>query len=116
MPIQDGVVVPYFLPLGATDLAKHLNVTGSQDAHLIGAKLAAATDWVGAYTGLTIDMTASEDEEDDRPLVPPRVREAILMLAAHLYNNRESVLVGVTAQELPFGLLDMLSDYRAWCA
>jgi len=42
------------------------------------------------------------------------VNEAILMLMAHLFNNRESVLVGVTAQELPFGLLDMLSDYRAW--
>jgi uncharacterized phiE125 gp8 family phage protein len=80
--------------------------------------LVAAMDWVSSFSGLAIEFYSDLEEgaEDNRPRVPPRVREAILMLAAHLYNNRETVLVGVTAQELPFGLLDMLSDYRAWCA
>jgi len=82
----------------------HLNVTTDVDDELIVAKLAAASDWVAVYTG---EFNGYE---------PPRVREAVLMLTAHLYNNRETVLVGITAQELPFGLLDMLSDYRAWCA
>ncbi|MEH2517551.1 putative phage protein (predicted DNA packaging) [Bradyrhizobium sp. AZCC 1610] len=90
--------------LTLADAKAHLNVTTDADDDLITAKLAAASDWVATYVG---EFNGNE---------PPRVREAVLMLAAHLYNNRETVLVGITAQELPFGLLDMLSDYRAWCA
>ena len=91
--------------LTLSDAKRHLNVTTDADNDLITAKLAAASDWVAMYTGALITEATSA-----------RVKEAILMLMAHLFNNRESVLIGVTAQELPFGLLDMLSDYRAWCA
>lgn len=101
--------------LTTEDAKRHLNVTHSFDNDLIAAKLAAATDWVAAYTGLEIP-TGPYDSEEDKLEIPARVNEAILMLMGHLYANRETVLVGVAAQELPFGLLDMLADYRAWCA
>jgi hypothetical protein len=104
------------MPLLTTeDAKKHLNVTHSFDDALIAAKLVAATDWVASYTSLEIPADPS-DSEEDQVEVSARVNEAILLLVAHLYNNRETVLVGVVAQELPFGLLDMLADYRAWCA
>ena len=116
MPVEPVVVVPFFL--GEVDITTHLNLTNldGSERDLVRSKLVAATDWIATYAGIKIEMCASDDEEDERPDVPPRVREAILMLAAHLYNNRESVLVGVTAQELPFGILDLLADYRGWCA
>ena len=91
--------------LTLADAKANLNITADVDDALITAKLAAASDWVAIYTGAQITEAT-----------PARVKEAILMLTAHLFNNRESVLVGVTAQQLPFGLLDMLSDFRAWCA
>ena len=91
--------------LTVADAKANLNITTDVDDALITAKLAAASDWVAIYTGAQITEAT-----------PARVKEAILMLTAHLFNNRESVLVGITAQQLPFGLLDMLSDFRAWCA
>jgi uncharacterized phage protein (predicted DNA packaging) len=81
----------------------HLNVTTDADDSLIASKLASATEWVAIYTGAEVTDDA-----------PAPVVEAIKQLAAHLYQNRESSLVGVTAQVLPFGMLDLLEPYRAW--
>ncbi|MGY3575283.1 head-tail connector protein [Bradyrhizobium sp. USDA 4504] len=87
------------------DQAKaHLNVTTEFDDALIQGKLDAAKAWVAAYT--------AGDVDSDTTAAP--VREAVLQLTAHLYENRETSLVGVTAQSLPFGLLDLLSPYRAF--
>lgn len=90
-------------------LKSHLNVTIPDDDALLADKLDAAKQWVSAYTGIYI----SHDGIDDS-FIPPPVSEAILKLAADLYENRESSLIGVTAQSLPFGLLDLLMPYRAW--
>ncbi|WP_027556238.1 head-tail connector protein [Bradyrhizobium sp. Cp5.3] len=82
----------------------HLNVTIDLDDALITAKLAAAKAWIGAYT-------ASDPDADT---TPAPVNEAVLQLTAHLYENRESSLIGATAQSLPFGFLDLLAPYRAF--
>lgn len=82
----------------------HLNVTVDADDVLIGDKLAAAKAFVAAYT-------AGEVDSDD---TPAPVREAVLQLTAHLYENREASLIGITAQALPFGFLDLLANYRAF--
>lgn len=78
-------------------------VISANDA-LISEKLAAAKEFVADYT-------ASDPDSDT---APAPVREAVLQLTAHLYWNREASLVGVTAQQLPFGFLDLLVNYRAW--
>lgn len=86
------------------NLKAHLNVTISDDDALLTDKLAAATAWVSAYTAS--DCTADT--------TPAPVNEAILLLTASLYENREATLIGVSAQCLPFGFLDLLSNYRAF--
>lgn len=86
------------------DLKAHLNLTTDQDDQLLTGKLEAASAWVGAYT-------ASDPGLDT---TPAPINEAILQLAAHLYENREASLVGVTASALPFGFLDLLAPYRAF--
>lgn len=85
-------------------LKAHLNVTTDVDDALIGEKLAAAAEWVSKFTAIPADATD----------IPAPVDEAVRQLAAHLYENREASLVGVTAQSLPFGMLDLLDPYRAW--
>ena len=40
--------------------------------------------------------------------------EAVLILTAQLYDNRDISTQGLTAQELPFGFLDLLAGYRAY--
>lgn len=82
----------------------HLNVTTDIDDALIQGKLDAAKAWVTAYTAGEVDSDTT----------PAPVREAVLQLTAHLYENREATVVGVTAQSLPFGFLDILSSYRAF--
>lgn len=86
-------------------LKAHLNLTTGDDDAMLADKLAAASEWVAKYTGIPSDS-------DD---IPPPVDEAVRQLAAHLYENREASLVGVTAQSLPFGALDLLEPYRMWC-
>ena len=44
--------------------------------------------------------------------VPDDIRIAILQLAAHFYANREAALIGTGASELPFGVTDILRNYR----
>jgi uncharacterized phage protein (predicted DNA packaging) len=86
-------------------LKAHLNITGDADDAMLTEKLAAAAEWVAKYTGIPSDA-------DD---MPAPVGEAVRRLAADLYENRESSLVGATVQTLPFGMLDLLEPYREWC-
>ena len=88
-----------------SDLKAHLNITFDTDDALIGGKIAAAESWIATFTGA--------DWPPANP-IPDALKEAIRQLAAHLYENRECSLIGVTSQELPFGLLDLLTPYRAW--
>jgi len=55
--------------------------------------------WVAGY-GATADD------------VPKPLRQAILLLISHLYSNREALLIGVNAQELPMGVQYLLNPHR----
>jgi hypothetical protein len=83
---------------------QHLNITFDYDDPLICGKLAAAKAWIQSYT-------ASDPDADG---APSPIGEAVLQLTAHLYANREATLVGVTAQQLPLGFVDLLAPYRAY--
>jgi uncharacterized phage protein (predicted DNA packaging) len=90
--------------LTVVDLKAHLNLTTDTDDALLESKIAAVQEWIGKFTGCDLDA----DE------IPAPVKEAARQLAAHLYENREASLVGVAAQQLPFGVLDLLTPYREW--
>jgi hypothetical protein len=93
------------MPAMTLDQAKaHLNVTFDADDALLTDKLAAAKAWVSAYTAC----------DPDADTAPAPIREAVLQLTAHMYQNREVNLVGITAMALPFGFLDLLAPYRAF--
>lgn len=85
------------------DAKRQLNILNSDDDLLIQSKIDAASAWLLAYTGApSTDAT------------PAPVMEACRLLVGHLYGNREGTLVGVTAQTLPLGVLDLLAPYRAY--
>lgn len=87
-------------------LKAHLNITDDADDELLEQQLAAA-----------ISHTAGFVESND-PLTwdnaPADVRQAILMIAAHWFENREATLVGVSAAPTPFGYHDLLLPFRRW--
>lgn len=46
--------------------------------------------------------------------VPGPIRRAIAMLVAHWFENREAVLVGPSAIEMPMHVRDMLMPWKVW--
>jgi hypothetical protein len=89
----------------AAELKAHSNLPDDESDVLLTQKIAAAEDWCAGYVGQAL--------EDFDPL-PASVREAILRIAADLYENREASLVGASASALPFGVTDLLAPHRAW--
>lgn len=62
----------------------------------------------GGPDAVRITFTAGYDT------VPVPLASAILMHVAHLYENREASLVGVSAQVLPMGYQDLVDPYAVW--
>lgn len=91
--------------LTVDDLKAHLNITGNADDALIAQKIDVAEAWISRW----LEITLAEMEE-----VPADLKEAVRLLVAHLYENREATLVGISADELPLGLWDILNQHRAW--
>ena len=95
-------------------LKEQLNITddlGADDDALLGRKIDAAQNHIERLLGFKIGETYGGSEQD---AIPPSLAEAVLQLAAHWYENRDATLVGVTAQELPFGVWDIVREYREW--
>jgi len=90
------------------DVAKaHLNVTGTADDALITSKIEAAEEW--------LDRWLPEGEKlADRDPVPADLKQAVLMIVGHWYENREAYLVGITAEEVPLGIWSIVNQHRAW--
>jgi uncharacterized phage protein (predicted DNA packaging) len=91
------------------DLKSHCNVTVSFDDAVLTRLLAAATAHVERLLGFKLD------DEDELPAGAPADLElAILQLAAHWYENREAVTLGVNAAPLPMGVADVVNEYRKY--
>lgn len=78
---------------------------GAADDALMGRKIAAAQDHIEQLLGFKIELKYLDD-------VPPALVEAVSQLAASWFENREATLVGVSADELPFGVWPIISEYR----
>lgn len=95
-------------------LKEQLNLTadlGTGDDALLGRKIEAAQDHLERLLGFKIAATYGGTGQDP---IPPALVEAVCQLAAHWYENREGTVVGATAQTLPFGLSDIVREYREW--
>lgn len=85
-------------------LAKaHLNIDGTADDELIQHYADAAEAWISDFIGKPIT---------DLNPVPASLKQAVLLLTAHFYENREGVLVGISAAMIPFGVLDLIRSHR----
>ncbi|MEQ1405644.1 head-tail connector protein [Neorhizobium sp. Rsf11] len=84
------------------------------DDALMDRKIEAAQDHIERLLGFKIEETYPPAGDPAVSTVPAALKEAVLQLAAHWFENREATLVGVTAQELPFGVLEIVNEYREW--
>lgn len=99
------------------ELKEQLNITedlGTGDDELLARKIAAAQGHIERLLGFAIEATYPPAGDPPLSMVPPALKEAVLQLAAHWYENREATLVGVSGQELPFGIWSIVNEYREW--
>jgi uncharacterized phage protein (possible DNA packaging) len=97
------------MALTLEDIKTHCNVTESADDLQLERLLAAAVAHVQRLLGFKLD-DATEFPEG----TPADLELAVLQLAADWYENREASLVGVTAQPIPFGVREIVNEYRRY--
>lgn len=98
----------------------HLRIDSTDDAADLALKTEAAEQLASEY--LNRQLFASQPELDaavlagtagEQPMVVNSlVRAAILLILGHLHANREDVVVGTIATELPQGSRSLLAPYR----
>lgn len=93
------------------ELKGQLSLTSDQqdDDPLIAGKIDAAQDHVERLLGYRIRVRY--DDETLRP-VPPALKEAVLQLATWWFENREAATD--MSRELPFGVREIVNEYRDW--
>lgn len=82
---------------------------GAVDDALLGRKVDAAQNHIERLLGYTIETTFGGVDQDP---IPPALIEAVSQLAAHWYENREGVVLGMSATELPMGVSEIVAEYR----
>lgn len=89
------------------DLKAQLNIIDDDaDDDLLTGMIADALDHTRSVIGAETPVNYDD--------APGGLRRAVLMLAAHFYENREAILVGIGAQELPLGYADLIAPHQKW--
>ena len=84
---------------------------GGVDDALLQRKTDAAQNHVERLLGFAIEECFGGEEQDP---IPPALVEAVEQLAAWWYEQREAAVVGATAAEVPFGVREIIAEYREW--
>lgn len=88
-------------------LKAQLRIDFNDEDTLVERKIAAAQDHIERHLGFKI-------EEEYPSEVPAALVEAVCQLVGHWYENREATAIGVSVQELPFSVADIVREYRNW--
>jgi hypothetical protein len=97
------------MALTPDDLKAQLNGVVAEDEAMLPRLLDAAVAHTERQLGFKLNDTEQFPEG-----APADVEQAILMLAAHWYENREASIVGVTAQAVPFGFDEIIREHRSY--
>lgn len=93
------------------EMKAHLNVTLSVDDALIADQITAAEAHLASWLGFGLDD--AKEFPDGRPA---DVDQAVKMLVAHWYENRETAFISnsAAAMEIPFSVAEIVRNYRNW--
>lgn len=92
-------------------IKQQLNITDNSDDALLSRKISAAQDHIDRLLGYKIEATYGGAGQEP---IPASLVEAVCQLAAHWYENREASSVGMNANLMPFGVQEIIREYRNW--
>lgn len=93
-------------------MKEQLNISldlGSDDDAMLERKIDAAQNHIERQLGFKIEQRYGGDAQEPIPAV---LIEAVCLLAAHWYENREASLIGLNGSALPLGVQEIIDDYR----
>jgi hypothetical protein len=94
------------------DAKAHLNLTDDADDALVTRLIATAQQWFESQLGYTLADRYPPTGSPAVSTVPAPIEHGVLMMIAQFYENREASVVGVTAAPIPFGVADIVADWR----
>jgi len=108
----------------ATAVIRYQNGSGS-DVEYVGARIgggrparlspAPSTSWPATLAGARETVAVRIDAGyADPAAIPADIVQAVLMLVAHWYRNREAVVIGAAVAELPMAVQALLAPHRRW--
>lgn len=96
-----------------TEAKAQMNVTLDVDDALVERKIVAAQSHLEGLLGFKlIERYPAVAPVTYPATVPAALKECVALLAAHWYENREALLVGVSGQALPIGVDDVVANFR----
>jgi uncharacterized phiE125 gp8 family phage protein len=114
LPVQFVESITYTDTDGTTQTVDPASYTVTDS---FGVFAAPGTSWPLAIGGrgmvrvrYRVGYTVEGESPNDNP-IPSAVKCAILLLIAHWYENRETMIVGTTAQEFNYGVRSLLAPY-----
>ena len=114
-PLQSVDEITYLDPYGDEQTLQSVITTGIGDGNPAKIYPAQGQSWpitADLPECVTVTFTAGFGSEPED--VPAALRHAILMDVAHLYENREAVILNGAAQVLPQGYMSLISAHRLW--
>ena len=115
-PLQSVASITYKLKSGLVETldAAHYVVDTTAEPGLIVR--APGYDWPTdeLYPAGAVTVEYDAGYGDAATDVPRGIRQALLLLTGHWYENRETVVIGQTGNSLPFAADALLWPYRVW--
>ncbi|RVQ66172.1 head-tail connector protein [Sinorhizobium medicae] len=87
------------------DIKAELGITTTADDAMIDAKIDEAKAWLESFLGYAIETEFPSE-------VPADLVMAVKLQAAHLYENREATITGISIQLAPNGVDDVIRNRR----
>lgn len=98
-------------PISLKRAKEHLRVTADDENALIRLYIKAAREYAEKYQ----NRVFVSDDPDVEPAEPGALEvAAMLLIIGHLYENRETVVVGSSAISVPTGAISLLTFNRVW--
>ena len=102
-------------PLTLERVKGYLRVDDDTENDLITAQITAAREFAERYENRLLVARAATDVLNTDYYAPGELEKAaMLMFIGHLYEHRESVIIGDTAVEMPLGATRLLDQYRVY--